>query len=242
MSTIVENKACISRLYFSNRLNKNESFVKDYKLVIFDWDGTVMDSIGRIVDSMQAAAKSANLAIPSEEAVKGIIGLSLAKAVGLLFPSITEQQITELAKAYKQHYMEVSTVSTPLFRNAFELLTQLQSAEKTLAVATGKAREGLNRLMAVSNTTEFFSASKTADEAESKPHPDMILKLLAELDIAAEDAVMIGDSIHDLTMANNAGVDAIGVTYGAHDKEDLLALKPVAIVDDMFELEKLLVS
>lgn len=216
--------------------------MKDYKLVIFDWDGTVMDSIDKIVACMQAAATQANLPIPTADQVKSIIGLSLPIAIEKLFPTISQQQIEQLVKAYKLHYSDHCTVPTPLFENATNLFSNLKSANKLLAVATGKAREGVIRLMAESGTTEFFDASRTADDAISKPDPDMLLQLLAELNVDASGAVMIGDSIHDLSMARNAGIDAIGVTYGVHNKAQLADYSPIAIVDDMYELEKLLVS
>ena len=216
--------------------------MKDYKLVIFDWDGTVMDSIGRIVACMQFVANNANLPMPTEDQVKSIIGLSLPIAISTLFPKINQQQVNELVLAYKSQYQEHCTVPTPLFENATALMQKLKSDNKILAVATGKAREGINRILSDTKTEHYFSATKTADDAKSKPDPDMLYQLLAELDIDAKDAIMIGDSIHDLSMAQNAGIDAIGVTYGVHSKTDLLPFNPVAIVDDMFQLERLLSS
>ena len=216
--------------------------MKNYKLVIFDWDGTLMDSVGRIVSSMQAAARTANLPIPSDLDAKQIIGLSLPKAIEILFPQRTEQQETFLLAQYKHQYIEVNTTPTPLFDNALNLLTRLKSTDKLLAVATGKGREGLQRVWKTTDTEQYFHTSRCADEAHSKPDPQMLQSLLAELNIEAEQAVMIGDTSHDLEMARRAGVDSIGITLGVHDKEVLSQYQPKAIVDSLFELETLLLS
>lgn len=207
-----------------------------YKLVIFDWDGTLMDSVDRIVSSMQGAATAANLPIPSVQAVKDIIGLSLHEAGQRLFPVMNEQQAAELASGYKRHYIELDNTPTPLFNNAKSLLTQLNQSDKWVTVATGKARAGLNRVMDESGTTHFFHSSRCADECQSKPDPDMILSLLSEFNVKAKEAVMIGDSIHDMEMAKRAGVDRIGVSFGVHDIKTLSAYDPVAVINCLSEL------
>lgn len=207
-----------------------------YKLVIFDWDGTLMDSVERIVSSMQGAAVEADLPIPSIQAVKDIIGLSLEEAGRRLFPLLNEQQGQQLANGYKRHYIEIDDTPTPLFNNAKSLLTLLNQSDKWVTVATGKARAGLDRVMAESDTTHFFHSSRCADECQSKPNPEMILSLLSEFNVSPEDAVMIGDSIHDMEMAKRAGVDRIGVSFGVHDIATLSAYEPIAVINCLSEL------
>ena len=216
--------------------------MQDYKLVIFDWDGTLMDSVDRIVSSMQSAAKVVGLTIPSNEAAKQIIGLSIPEALKTLFEGITDEQIEIMRLQYKYEYLEGDTTPTPLFANATNLLTLLKEQNKLLAVATGKGRDGLNRVLKVSETSTFFNTTRCAGEMPSKPDPEMINSILAELDIAPYEAIMIGDTSHDLKMAQNAGVDSIGVTFGVHDREVLSQFKPKVVVDSLAELQKLLVS
>ena len=195
--------------------------MQQYKLVIFDWDGTLMDSIGRIVSSMQAAAKAVALVIPSDEQVKQIIGLSLPEVIKTLFPHSDKKQGFLLVEEYKRQYRETNTTPTQLFDHARELLVNLQHADKLLAVATGKGRNGLQRVWQETQTEHFFHASRCAGEVKSKPDPQMLLSLLAELDISAKEAVMIGDTSHDMAMAQCAGIDSIAVTIGVHEREVL---------------------
>ncbi|KGJ87707.1 HAD-IA family hydrolase [Colwellia psychrerythraea] len=214
--------------------------IPEYKLVIFDWDGTLMDSIGKIVSSMQAAAHVCQLDIPTVIQVKDIIGLSLPKALRILFPHCVEDEINAMLDQYKYQYIEGDNTPTPLFDNALELLKALKGDDRLLAVATGKGRQGLQRVFGATHTEHFFHASRCADETLSKPDPQMLLSLLAELNVRAEQAVMIGDSQHDLEMAQAAGVDSIGITLGVHDRAILNNYQPKAIVDSLSELQQLL--
>jgi len=214
--------------------------MQHYKLVIFDWDGTLMDSVARIVSSMQSAAKTVDLPIPLAHDVKQIIGLSLPVALKQLFSSITAKQIDEMLVQYKYQYIEGDKTPTPLFDNAKNLLTLLRENNKLLAVATGKGREGLNRVLQVSNTSDLFHTTRCAGEMPSKPDPQMLYSILSEFDIAPHEALMIGDTSHDLKMAKNAGVDSIGVTFGVHNKQVLEQYQPKAIVDSLAALQTLL--
>lgn len=216
--------------------------MQHYKLVIFDWDGTLMDSVDRIVSSMQSAAKTVGLAIPSNDEVKQIIGLSLTTALEELFLGITPEQVEAMLIQYKYQYLEGDTTPTPLFDNAIALLTKLQQKDKYLAVATGKGREGLNRVLRVSETSRFFHTTRCAGEMPSKPDPQMLHSILAELDVAPHEAIMIGDTSHDLKMAQNAGVDSIAVTFGVHSKQVLEQYKPKRVVDSLNELHQLLLG
>ena len=211
-----------------------------YKLVIFDWDGTLMDSIARIVSSMQAAAHHCQLTIPSVQSVKDIIGLSLPKALDILFPAASPSQMSALVGQYQFQYVEGDNTPAPLFEDALFLLEALTENNKLLAVATGKGRQGLQRVLSATQTEHFFHASRCADETLSKPDPEMLFSLLTELNIEPEEAVMIGDASHDMKMAQAAGIDRIGITLGVHDRDILNGYQPIAIVDSLIELQQLL--
>lgn len=213
--------------------------LNQYQLIIFDWDGTLMDSIGRIVSCMRTAAKLMQQPVPLEDEVKQIIGLSLAKAVDVLFPQCDAQQQQKLIEHYHHQYIEEDTTPTPLFENAVDLLEQLEKNNKIIAVATGKARAGLERVMSMSDTKHFFKTSRCADEANSKPDPDMLHQILAELNISPDKAIMIGDTSHDLKMAQAAGIASIGVTFGVHSKAVLNKFNPITVVDSLAQMQSL---
>lgn len=218
------------------------SIMHNYKLIIFDWDGTLMDSVSRIVSSMQGAARAIAIKPPSNEQAKQIIGLSLPKAITILFPACTPKQIDLLTIQYKHQYLNVDVTPTPLFSHAIELLSNLNENERLLAVATGKGRAGLKRVLQASNTSHFFQASRCGDESISKPNPDMLNSLLNELQIQPHEAVMIGDTTYDMEMAQRAGVDRIGITHGVHDYQTLSQHQPIAIVDSLIELQQILLK
>ncbi|TEW43771.1 HAD-IIIA family hydrolase [Psychromonas algicola] len=204
-----------------------------YKLIIFDWDGTLMDSIDKIVLCMQQAAKQQQQVVASKQSVKGIIGLSLLKAVQQLYPLLGLSEQQALVEAYRQQYNLNQHIETPLYPDIKKLLVNLKSQGYTLAVATGKGRNGLNKMLEKSATSKLFSATICADEAHSKPDPLMLNLLLEKLGIEASQALMVGDSSYDLEMAKNAGMDSLGVSYGVHDANQLSLYDPVAIVDDL---------
>ncbi|WNO61169.1 HAD-IA family hydrolase [Rheinheimera sp. MMS21-TC3] len=212
----------------------------DVSLVIFDWDGTVMDSIGRIVSSMQAAARLAKLPVPSDFAVKQIIGISLDPAFDILFPGLSQTQRQQLFNHYRQQYLEYDTTPTPLFNGVEQVLQQLKDKNVKLAVATGKARKGLQRMFAETGLAAYFDTSRCADEAQSKPHPDMLEQILQQLDIPAAQAVMVGDTSHDMKMAQTIAMPRIGITHGVHGRDILSQYAPKAIIDSIPELLKVL--
>ncbi|MDX1390791.1 MAG: HAD-IA family hydrolase [Rheinheimera sp.] len=209
-------------------------------LVIFDWDGTVMDSVGRIVSSMRAAALKSELMVPSEFAVKQIIGLSLDPAFDTLFPGVDQSKRQQLFAHYRDHYVLHDTTPTPLFAGVEQVLQQLKDNNVKLAVATGKQRRGLARMFAETGLEKYFDTSRCADEAQSKPHPDMLQQILQQLDIAAEQAVMVGDTSHDMKMAQAIAMPRIGVTHGVHDRLVLSQFAPKAIIDSIPELLQVL--
>jgi len=193
---------------------------KRFELLIFDWDGTLMDSAGVIAACIQAASRDMNLPIPSREAASHVIGLGLREALEHLFPDLPEEQHPVLADHYRRHFLGEDH-EIPLFDGARELIEELHARGFQLAVATGKARRGLDRVFAHTGLAPYFHASRTADETFSKPHPAMIEELLEELTIAPDRALMIGDTSHDLDMARNAGVASLAAGFGAHPAEDL---------------------
>lgn len=208
-----------------------------FPLVIFDWDGTLMDSVGRIVSSMQRTAARLNLVQPSEAAVRDIIGISLEPAIERLFGTLSDADMTMFKDVYRQQYVHEDITPSPLFPGAQVLLESLRERGHTLAVATGKARHGLERVWQEANIEHLFHASRCADETASKPHPLMLHELLAETGHAVEDAIMIGDSIHDMQMAQNAGMARIAVGFGAHDASRLAAHQPLTIINELAALK-----
>lgn len=206
-----------------------------YQLLIFDWDGTLMDSAGVIASCIQAASRDMGLPMPSREEASHIIGLGLRQALETLFPELPDAQHPELAGHYRRHFL-AQDADIPLFEGARELVTELRADGYLLAVATGKARTGLQRALGHTGLQGVFHATRTADETFSKPHPAMIEELLDELRVEKALALMIGDTTHDLEMARNAGIDALAAGFGAHPPDKLVALAPLAVCQDFAEL------
>ena len=210
-----------------------------FEYIIFDWDGTVMDSAAKIVACMQKAAAMGQINIPTKEQVEHIIGISLHPAIKQLF-SIGNDKADEIVTHYKSVFLDQDKTACPLFANASETLTHLNRSAR-LAVATGKARRGLERAWENTNTKHFFELSRCADEAESKPSSDMLLQILEEWRIEPEQALMVGDTVYDMQMAENIGMPRVGVSYGVHDKIELLKHKPLTIIDS-FDMMKSFVN
>lgn len=206
-----------------------------FPLLVFDWDGTLMDSAGSIVRSLQAAASDVGLPVPSREQSSFVIGLGLKEAMQHLFPDYPEPDYPHLLDRYRHHYLGRDH-EIPLFDGARELIHALAARGHVLAVATGKSRAGLDRALGHSGLADHFTVTRTADEAFSKPHPAMLEYILADTGIAREQALMIGDTSHDLQMAQNAGVAGLGVSYGAHDDDLLRACDPLGICHSVAEL------
>lgn len=210
--------------------------MNDVKWLIFDWDGTLMDSIARIVNSMQAAAVDVNLPVPTDSQAKSIIGMSLPIAIENLFPGISNTNYKLLCEAYRQQYVEKNSTPSPLFDDTEFVLNQFKNAGFKLAVATGKARAGLDRILDAAKLAHFFDDSICADESVSKPAPDMLVTLAKRNQIETNQAVLIGDSVHDLKMAQNANMRSVGVTMGANTADELKVYQPIAIVDELTAL------
>ena len=207
-----------------------------FDLLVFDWDGTVVDSAAHIVDSIQAACRDLGLATPSAEQARYIIGLGLTDAMQTLLPELHPKDYPRLAQRYRHHYLLGDQVKVAPFRGVCEGIVRLNRNGFLLSVATGKSRSGLDRALADTGLQAFFHASRCADEGFAKPHPEMLLFLMDHLNVAPDRTLMIGDTTHDLEMARNAGVPALAVSYGAHEEAQLLDRSPLAClrsVDDL---------
>ncbi|MDT8406692.1 MAG: HAD-IA family hydrolase [Methylococcales bacterium] len=189
---------------------------EQFDLIIFDWDGTLMDSIHWIVECLQYAASACNLPEPSDSAARDIIGLSIEAAMARLFPECPPATAEQLVHHYSQRFLERSLSPEDLFAGISDMLHTLKNHGFQLAVATGKSRRGLNRALRETETEHCFAATRCADETESKPAPRMLLELSQTLAVPVSRCVMVGDSVHDLAMAANAGMTGIGVSCGAH--------------------------
>jgi phosphoglycolate phosphatase len=205
-------------------------------VLVFDWDGTLIDSIARIVTSLQFASEDVCGVKVSESAARHVIGLGLREAVEQLHPGLEEASIVAVSEAYKQHFIYENEIEAPLFEGVVEMLDELRTRGYTLAIATGKSRTGLDHSLQAHHLTGYFKATRCAGENRSKPHPEMLLGILADVGASAGQALMIGDSEHDLLMAENAGVDAIAVTHGVHQADVLLKHQPLACFDRITEL------
>jgi phosphoglycolate phosphatase len=209
-----------------------------FRLLVFDWDGTLMDSAARIVACMQAAARDRGRVVPSDSAVRNIIGLGLDEAVHALFPDARDRgEVRTLAERYRHHFLGADTTPSELFPGAARGLRRLEQKGYLLAVATGKGRRGLDSALQATGLAALFHATRCADETFSKPHPAMLLELMSELGAAPHETLMIGDTEYDLAMAANAGTPALAVSYGAHEPERLLRHGPLGCVDSVAEIE-----
>ncbi len=206
------------------------------QLYVFDWDGTLIDSVPRIVSCLRRAAEDLSLTTLSDEEYGDVIGLGLPQAIVRLYPALDPDR----AEAYRHHYAEafVSADGEPsaFFPGALETLEALRSRGHRLAVATGKSRRGLDRVLARHGLSGFFDATRCADETASKPDPLMLQQIVTELGVPASRAVMVGDTEYDLDMAARAGVRSIGVSYGVHPPERLARHAPLRIIDSLRQL------
>lgn len=207
-----------------------------FDLLVFDWDGTLIDSIQWIVESLHFAAHDCGLPVPEERLSRSVIGLSLDRAMATLFPQAGESDIAPLMAAYQRYYNSKPLGPDALFAGVPEMLGGLRDGGYKLAVATGKTRAGLDHAMSSAGAVDWFHATRAAGETASKPDPLMLRQLMAELDVSPERTLMIGDSVHDMQMAKNAGIEAVGVFCGADGREQILAFKPLLGLAQTVEL------
>ncbi|WBA07826.1 HAD-IA family hydrolase [Salinivibrio kushneri] len=215
----------------------SHSVLAPYSLLIFDWDGTVMDSIGRIVSSLDAAARlTGQLPILPPERLQTMIGLSLEKGYQLLYPDADPAWYDDWIHHYRQQFVHDNPTSCQLFPGVKNTLMSLKAQGFELAVATGKSRAGLDRAMMETGTQDLFAATRCADETASKPDPKMLDEVLVQTGIPRDKALMIGDTGHDMQLAINAGMARLAVTWGVEASASLSAFEPVAVLNSLNEL------
>lgn len=210
-----------------------------FDLVVFDWDGTLIDSTATIARSIMAAAADLGLPVPDFEQASHVIGLGLADALARAVPSLPPERAMEFSARYRYHYFAAED-TLELFTGAREFIVALRDSGAQLAVATGKSSKGLERALVATGLGPMFDATRCADQTHPKPHPAMLLELSEELEVPAARMLMIGDTTHDLGMAQAAEVAAIGVTYGAHPRDQLAAYRPLALAESVAQLRALL--
>lgn len=212
------------------------------KLVVFDWDGTIVDSASRIVDAVHFAGASLALPQAPRSQIVSTIGLNLESMFSILYPTTSEQTIAVLAARYRQHWSENAQIAMPVFKGAITCLDQLEAAGMMLAIATSKSRYGLQIALRDTGLENRFAVTRTADESCGKPNPQMLFDVLEMTGIDRQHAMMVGDSIYDMQMASNAHVSAIGVSWGAHRSEQLKSAGALAGFDDFNSLSEWLLS
>lgn len=214
---------------------------KQFELIVFDWDGTLLDSAAAIVRSIQASCADLGVPEPSDEQARYVIGLGLGDALRHAVPALNEGDYPRLIERYRVHFL-ARDQELQLFAGVRELLPELVRRGHLLGVATGKSRPGLDRALGFTGLGEHFLATRCADESFSKPHPAMLEELMAELGVSPERTLMVGDTTHDLQMAKNAGVQALGVGFGAHPLAALEAEMPLACVRTPAEMVRWLLG
>ncbi|HLT25233.1 MAG TPA: HAD-IA family hydrolase [Zeimonas sp.] len=212
-----------------------------FRLVVFDWDGTLIDSTAAIVHALRAAAADLGLPVPSRERASHVIGLGLFEAIRYAVPSIADAQLPDFVVHYRRHYFALDARLEP-FEGVSQLLDELVDAGAWLAVATGKSRAGLDRALGQTGWRQHFRTTRCADEGAPKPDPWMLRDICEELEVDPAQTLMVGDTTHDLGMARAAGAAAIAVTYGAHPRRELEAEPSLAMVDSIVDLREALLS
>jgi phosphoglycolate phosphatase len=212
-----------------------------FDLIAFDWDGTLFDSTAIITRCIQLAVADVGGTVPSDKDAAYVIGLGLMQALAHAAPDVPKERYPALGERYKHHYV-LHQNDISLFDGALPMLRELRERQHFLAVATGKSRRGLDEALHASQLKGLFHASRTADETAGKPHPRMLLELMAEMGVDASRVLMVGDTTHDLQLALNAGCASVGVSYGAHEPEAFEALNPLFVAHSVPELHRWLLD
>jgi phosphoglycolate phosphatase len=207
-----------------------------FSLLVFDWDGTLMDSEASIVTCMQGAIRDLGCEPRSDESIKNIIGLGLREAIDTLYPGSDDAFLKAMVDRYRYHFLGGGSDMAELFPGAAETIRELSEAGYLLAVATGKGRKGLDMVLEKSGLGQYFHATRCADETFSKPHPQMLEEVMEVLGAEPGETLMIGDTEYDMQMANNARTHALAVSYGVHNKERLMQHSPLHCLDAIVEL------
>jgi phosphoglycolate phosphatase len=207
-----------------------------YRLIVFDWDGTIIDSPAAIAECIRASCGELGLEVPDRERASHVIGMGMQQLMRAVAPALPAERYPEFIAAYRRHFLRCEA-SLQVFSGMRELLAEL-SAASSLGIATAKSRRGLERALDATGLRPHFRASRCADETHPKPHPAMLLELLQETGTDAQSALMIGDTTHDLEMARAAGVDALAVAYGAHPEAGLRACGPLGCFSSVHQLQE----
>lgn len=215
---------------------------KAYQCVIFDWDGTLMNSEARIVGAIQVAAERCGFPALSVFESKQVIGLSLENAMRALYPQADAEQIQCISSAYSEHFLNESEEQMEIFAGALELLAALREAGIKVAIATGKSRRGLDQVLQEYSMGHLFDMTRTPHESASKPNPLMLNQILESFNLKAEQAIMVGDTEFDMEMAHRIQMDRVGLTHGVHDAERLQKFAPLALFDDLAGLQAWLLN
>lgn len=210
--------------------------MKKYKLLVFDWDGTLMDSESRIVSCLRASSVDLSFSVLSDSIFRDVIGLGMKEAVLKLYPDIDSVMAAAYIKQYREHFLSDNFAGMPFFDGAKDVLNKLSSEGYKLAVATGKSRRGLDRVLFSHKVGSIFHATRCADETDSKPNPRMLNEIMSELCVTPEQTLMIGDTTYDMEMAFNAKTHALGVSYGVHEPARFLPFNPAGCVDDVMQI------
>jgi phosphoglycolate phosphatase len=214
---------------------------RQFDLIAFDWDGTLFDSTAIIARSIQAAVRDVGGTVPSDQQASYVIGMGLMQALAHAAPDVPKERYPMLGERYRHHY-EQHQHDISLFEGVLPLLADLKRRHHWLAVATGKSRRGLNEALQAVELKNLFDASRTADETAGKPSPLMLMELMREFGVPAERTLMIGDTTHDLQMAQNAGCASVGVSYGAHEPAAFGALNPRFVAHSVSDLQGWLIE
>jgi phosphoglycolate phosphatase len=206
-----------------------------FRLLAFDWDGTLADSAALIAGAIQRACIEVGVPAPDETDARHVIGLGQLDAIRHVAPTLAPDRHARFSECFRDHYL-VGDAAIPLFAGVREMLAELDERGFLLAVATGKTRAGLARALSRHGIAARFAASRCADEGFPKPHPDMLLALMDRLGVEPSETLMIGDTTHDLELARNAGVSGLAVSYGAHASKGLMEMQPLTTVHSVVEL------
>lgn len=199
-----------------------------YKLLVFDWDGTLMDSVGVIVACAQTMLRELGLPSHPDSVIRNTVGLGLRETIDQLVPGCDAELYRQVLDTYRAHWLSTYQTQPLLFPGVVDMLRKLEAEGYLLGVATGKSRRGLEYALDRSGLSGLFHSTRTVDEAPSKPHPGMLLDILDELGVKPEEAVMIGDTVYDLEMARSARTAGIAVLSGSQAREDLERFAPLA--------------
>ena len=213
-----------------------------YDLIVFDWDGTLMDSAARIVSSLKSAGEDLSLPVRSDAECRNVIGLGMYEAITTLHPGLDPENANRFVDRYRHHFLLACPLPEVLFDGVHEILQSLEQRRIWLGVATGKSRKGLDRVLEQTGCKRYFHSTRCADETCSKPDPMMLREIIADLGVTPERTLMIGDTEYDMEMAQRAGTAALAVSYGAHEFHRLEKYQPLACLDSVESMGRWLMN